>query len=293
MNITNLKFGYKITDCDYSQEAADVIRYLASQGRFVLIKNDEALSSDFVVSFYNKLGLTAAQPKEVSGAGIDGNMEITRVKQGGLFAGGEDGELEYHSAGMNRVGGDDLVAMYMYRLGDTGGNTFYTDGKAAYNDLDDETKELLHNVQSKVITYDALKKMQKMHYSGVFYDTDSMMAFTDPHGNKSFDTQVSRKNVATQHPITKEWGLHFPWSVIRGFSGLDHAAQHELYYRLKEHTLQDKYVYEHVWSANDLIISDQHHSLHKRAEYTGDRELWRAGIWFSPENIHENITGQV
>ena len=42
--------------------------------------------------------------------------------------------------------------------------------------------------------------------------------------------------------------------------------------------LQDKYVYYHEWENNDIVLSDQLHSLHKREPYQGMRELWRTGI---------------
>ena len=97
----------------------------------------------------------------------------------------------------------------------------------------------------------------------------------------SFEKQTPRKELVTRHPINGKEGLYFPWSVIRGFSGInfDRKQQHDLYYKLKEHTLSDKYVYRHKWNAYDICLSEQHHSLHKRDAYTGDRELWRAGVW--------------
>ena len=66
---------------------------------------------------------------------------------------------------------------------------------------------------------------------------------------------------------------------------MDKIEQHEMYYMLKEHVQKDEYVYVHKWKAYDIVLSDQHHSLHKRSAYTGERELWRAGIYLENHNL--------
>ena len=203
-----------------------------------------------------------------------------------MFAGKKDGELEWHSAGMNRTGHDDIVAMYMHQTAESGGDTYFTDHQRAWEDLDEETKDVCRRVKSKTVTYNALMSLDKMHYKNVFSDEQTMMEFRDINGDTSFDKQTPRKDLVTKHPINGKEGLYYPWSVIRGFTGLDREQQHELYYKLKEHTLSEDYVYTHKWEPYDVVLSDQHHSLHRRDSYTGDRELWRAGIWVRYEDKH-------
>ena len=89
--------------------------------------------------------------------------------------------------------------------------------------------------------------LDKMHYKNVFSDEQTMMEFRDINGDTSFDKQTPRKDLVTKHPINGKEGLYYPWSVIRGFTGLDREQQHELYYKLKEHTLSEDYVYTHKW----------------------------------------------
>ena len=123
-------------------------------------------------------------------------------------------------------------------------------------------------------------KLERMHYKNVFSDEQTMMEFRDIDGKTSFESQISRKDLVTKHPVNGKEGLYYPWCIIRGFSGeqVDKDTQHELYFKLKKHTLQEKYIYSHTWEKYDIVLSDQHHSLHRRDAYTGDRELWRAGI---------------
>lgn len=271
---------YIVNDINYNTDAPK-IRELIGEHRTVIIKNKVPLAPEVLIDFYKKIGNVVRQNEKVTGTVATG--ELVKVRQNGLFAGKEDGELEWHSAGMNRTGHDDIVAMYMHQKADSGGDTYFTDHQSAWNDLDDSTKEICRKVKSKTVTYNAKMKLEKMHYKNVFSDEQTMMEFRDIDGQTSFEKQTPRKDLVTIHPINKREGLYFPWSVIRGFTGLTHDQQHDLYYKLKEHTLNDKYVYTHKWDQYDIVLSDQHHSLHKRDAYVGDRELWRAGIWLRSE----------
>ncbi len=279
MHYENAKFGYIVTDCDYENDPQRVLKLLGD-GRVVVIRNEKPVDPEVLIEFYKKMGRVVKQNEKVKG-NVDGHGELIRVRQNGLFAGKDDGELEWHSAGMNRTDHDDIVIMYMHQPAESGGDTYFTDHQTAFEDLDEETKEICRNVKSKTVTYTARMKLEKMHYKNVFSDEQTMMEFRDIDGKTSFAKQTPRKELVTRHPINGKEGLYFPWSVIRGFSGInfDRKQQHDLYYKLKEHTLSDKYVYRHKWNAYDICLSEQHHSLHKRDAYTGDRELWRAGVW--------------
>ena len=249
--------------------------------RTVVIRKGSPWDPVELIEFYKELGQVVQQNKKVTGTIATG--ELVRVRQNGLFAGKDDGELEWHSAGMNRMGHDDIVAMYMHQPAESGGVTYFTDHQIAFADLSDDIKEKLRKLKSKIVTYTAKMKLEKMHYKNVFSDEQTMMEFRDIDCKTIFEKQTPRKDLVTKDPINGKEGLYFPWSVIRGFTGMTHDEQHETYYMLKEHTLKDKYVYSHEWEQYDIILSDQHHSLHKRDAYVGDRELWRAGIWLRPE----------
>ena len=82
---------------------------------------------------------------------------------------------------------------------------------------------------------------------------------------------------------TTNKGLNFPYECIYGFEGEGITKQEgkDLYFHLKEHVLQDKYIYKHEWEQYDIVLSDQHHSLHKRESYSGDREMWRTSIYYN------------
>lgn len=278
MKITKNKFVAIVESCSYTHEDAFAIKELVGDCRAVIVRNTEPVAPAQLVSFYKQIGRVVAQNEHVRG-NVDGHGELIKVRKNGLFSGKDDGELLWHSAGMNRSDHDDIVVMYMHHIAEGGGDTYFSDHQTAFADLDTDTQELLRNVKSKILTYNAKMKLEKMYYKNIFSDEQTMMEFRDIDGKTSFEKQTPRKPVVTVHPLNGKEGLYYPWTVIRGFTGLEKREQHDLYYRLKEHVQQDKYVYCHKWQPYDIVFSDQHHSLHKRDAYNGERELWRAGIW--------------
>ena len=49
------------------------------------------------------------------------------------------------------------------------------------------------------------------------------------------------------------------------------------------HTVVDSLmsnVWVHKFELGDIILQEQHHTLHRRAPYSGDRLLYRTAIWF-------------
>jgi len=60
-------------------------------------------------------------------------------------------------------------------------------------------------------------------------------------------------------------GLFFPFLQV--FDVIEGATKDEwqkIYNDLKDHVLQDKYMYHHDWEDGDLVISEQWLSIHKR-----------------------------
>ena len=282
MKSSKLQIGYAVSDVDYgSEQDATKVRNLIADDRLVVVKNDKAPEPEELVQFYKLIGRVVAQSEKVVGSGVGGQNELVRVRRNGLFTGAEDGELEWHCAGMNRTGAEDIVAMYMHKMADTGGDTYFSDGQGAFDDLEEETKEVCRSVKSKTVNYPEKMLVGNTHYKNVFADEQTYKSFVDIDGVPAHTKQTSRKELVTKHTVNDKEGLYYPWSVIRGFQGLDRRASHDLYYKLKEHTMSEPYVYRHKWDAHDICLSDQQHSLHRRDAYEGDRELWRAGIWVS------------
>lgn len=103
---------------------------------------------------------------------------------------------------------------------------------------------------------------------------------------KDWDGKESLKDIKclTQHgdtvSIITKYGLFFPAHQI-----LEIKNNNSLIDDLGEFILQDQYCYHHEWQDQDIILSNQMISLHKRWPFNGmsDRLLHKAAMGFIPQ----------
>ena len=126
MKLLRDKFAVIIEDFNYTDEECEEVRNLIGSNRTVVIRNENPVEPSTLVNFYKRIGNVVTQNEKVKGA-VGEHRELIKVRQNGLFAGADDGELEWHSAGMNRYDHDDVVAMYMHEMAETGGDTYFSD----------------------------------------------------------------------------------------------------------------------------------------------------------------------
>jgi alpha-ketoglutarate-dependent taurine dioxygenase len=197
-----------------------------------------------------------------------GLFRVTNERQDGvktgLFA---DKELDWHSNGNGRPSGkESCVALYCVKPG-IGSVTSFCDTRQAYNDLPDDIKEIVNDV-------DCLFKFK----NGTFYDLDEddkELCVFEQH--PSFVDGVIKPLVYT-HPWTKENGLYFVFHYIQSMTRRSGTPLDSTWLReyLLSHVLQEKYIYHHDdWQHGDFIFMDQFHSMHRRNAVDGDRLLYR------------------
>lgn len=285
MRVRRLKFGYELTDIDYrSKDHAEFIKEKIGFNRFVVVKNKKPVHPDTLAVLYRKIGMLGVQPEGVKSA-LEINRAFCRVRSGGMFSGDRnDGELSWHNALQGRYDGDQLICMYMVKNNCVGGDTGFTDGTAAFYDLPREQQEFWMTRQAEYPVYDlnniTKEIMEKSYFKDVYSTVEEAKLFLDGDGGRPHDRQRRYIDVVTKHPLTGKKGFFFPYETIKGFRGYRYERASQMRSELIKHILQDKYVYWHKWEENDLIFTDQVHSLHKRKRYKGERELWRSGIMY-------------
>lgn len=271
-------------DYEDPQFAKDLVQMVADE-KVICIRNEEPVEPKKLVALYKNMGRVAAQNEKVRGSGVGGFGELVQVKSDGLFQGAEDGELIWHNAILNKHSSESIVGMYMHHLAETGGDTYFSDAQSAYDDLPDDVKEKIDNLESKTIYYpltddeNLTKVIKNTHINQIFPDEDTFKEWKDVDGNVVYKKQEKTKPLVTVHPTNGRKGIFFPFVMLRGFVGMPRKESDELFQYLLEHVMNEKYVYRHSWSKYDICLSDQIHSLHKRDAFEGYRELWRAAIW--------------
>jgi len=172
--------------------------------------------------------------------------ELNAKGDKGLF--GHDEELDWHTHHANALKRYPFVWLYAVK-GSAGSRTSWINQEMAYNDLSDDVKQKLQTIK---------------YASGYKIGSFSNMA-------------VAKEKINYENPISivhtnKEGkkGLYFPFQQVYDIvEGATKEEWQELYNLLKDHCTKEKYIYHHAWQDNDLVISEQWLSIHKRWSFDG------------------------
>jgi len=136
--------------------------------------------------------------------------------------------------------------------GTKGSVTTYNNNILTYNDLDQETKDML--------------KDKQMILKGEFTlqnATGELIIYVDGGNIKeNYTPYVLHTNIAG---IT---GLYFPWIYIHSFVGMTVEESRKIIEPLSKFTVQEKYLYRHEWEDGDVVIAEQWLGVHKREPFT-------------------------
>ena len=161
----------------------------------------------------------------------------------GLF--GHTSALDWHANQASNYDRKPIVWLYGVK-GTKGSRTSWINNIDSYNDLTDDLKEEIADVE---IT---------LGYKSGSYSTSKF--FVEHHA-----TDKPFKLVHTND--AGKVGLYFPFLQVFGMVGKTQTEFDHIRDRLIEHVLQDKYRYDHDWQDGDVVLSEQWLGIHKRWEY--------------------------
>lgn len=132
-----------------------------------------------------------------------------------------------------------------------GGETWFLDAEAAYDDLDADVKARIEGLVA-------------------VHDLATLSAWNARHtpGRHAISEETRRKfppmpqPLVRTHPVTGRRSLFLCPAVISHVEGLSPEAGRELIEALMQHAAQERYVYRHRWRAGDLVAWDNRSVLH-------------------------------
>ena len=172
--------------------------------------------------------------------------ELDEHGQPGLF--GHVSDLDWHCNKPAVQERKPLVWLMGVR-GTAGSRTSWINNIMSYNDLDAETK---HSIQD-------LKMVcgwKKDAYSE--YDFGKAKGGITEDFNEYYTPSLVHTNNAG---LT---GLFFPFLQFRNFVGLTEDQSRAIIEPLRDHVLQEKYIYHHDWKDGDVVLAEQWLGIHKR-----------------------------
>lgn len=174
----------------------------------------------------------------------EGILRVTGQKnqygEEGLF--GHKETLDWHANQPSNP--DRMPLIWIYGVeGTEGSRTSWINNILAYEDLSDDMKQRLENIY-----------MYCGYKSGRYSTTHF------------FHDHVNAKNPIKLVQTNKEGkkGLFFPFYQIFQFKDVDNDIFLDIMEELKDHVLNEKYMYHHDWKDGDLVISEQWLGIHKR-----------------------------
>jgi len=165
-----------------------------------------------------------------------------------------------------------------------GGETRFVDMVAAYDALDDETKERIDGL-SVAHLYGAGKLLDEEFIANPLTTDDQVERIPTCH-----------HPLVMRHPVTGRKGLYATGQSSFGIEGMEESEAVELLWRLKMHAIQDRFRYAHKYAVGDIAIFDTFSTMHSatpievpdpKAEDT-KRLLWRISVRGLPR-VYEHL----
>lgn len=192
--------------------------------------------------------------------------ELDEHGEPGLF--GHVSDLDWHCNQPAMPTRKPLVWLYSVK-GSVGSRTSWTNNILAYKDLSEDWKEKIKDLKM-------ICGWKKDVYSE--FDFGQASGVTENY-NEHYTPSLVYTNNGNQT------GLFFPFLQFKNFVGLSEKESLDIIEPLRDHVLQEKYMYHHDWQDGDVVIAEQWLGIHKRWRFEGmsDRILHR--ICFDFKNI--------
>jgi alpha-ketoglutarate-dependent 2,4-dichlorophenoxyacetate dioxygenase len=146
---------------------------------------------------------------------------------------------------------------------DKDGNTEFADMRAAYDALDDKTREEVH---------DLICRHSQIYSRGI-------LGFTDFTDDERVKWAPVRQRLVRRHPRSGRLSLYLS-SHAGEIEGWPVPEARAFLRDLNEHATQRKFVYAHVWRPHDIVMWDNRATMHRarRYDHTKVRDLHRTTL---------------
>jgi taurine dioxygenase len=165
--------------------------------------------------------------------------------------------------------------LYARNMPDVGGQTRVADMKAAYDDLDEETRARLDALVAR-------------HFYGATSGQDGELGIARVTARQAAEVPPVPHRLVRRHTVTGEKALYAVAGTAYGIEGMANAAALALIAELKAHVTQGKYVYEHAYEVGDIAMWDTQMTLHAATPIGlpdgpgSERLVWRISVRGKP-----------
>ncbi len=268
-----------IEDLDMRQATQDEINQIAkliATNTLVIIRNQTLTASDEVRilrQFKNPQTFVVPEATNyvsgLEGAVVEGSEDLfLRVSgkpddHGRVGIAAYESEMVWHCNDPGEANRLPMVWLYGVE-GTVGSRTSYNNNILSYNDLSEDFKLEIENYHLEVIREMGLD-INNLATNGIIADYKPKLVVTN---------------------IANKKGLFFPMYHASKIQETSEERSKEILDFLREHTVQEQYVYHHDWRDGDIVIGEQNLGIHKRWPFKqiGQRTLHRAAFDFPDQD---------
>jgi taurine dioxygenase len=263
------QIGVEVSGVDLRtiDEAGFAPIYQAWLDHNVLVVKDQDLTLQEFLAYSRRFGIVSPHPSKSTR-----HPDLPEITLLGVNKFNADGSLNkaiyrrgaegWHTDGAY----DDIpfkaTQLYALAIPDTGGDTLFASGYAAYDAMPDRLKQKLEGVNG-AFTYGGRSKSQ---------------ALLNPEDR---DRAPAIHPIIRTHNETGRKSLYFDPGKIMSILGVEEAESDDLIDELKTLMIQPDGEYRHKWQVGDVVIWDNRCSYHRAAgDYPPeqDRIHWRTSI---------------
>ncbi len=208
----------------------------------VLLFRDQEISETDQVRFSRYFGTPRPHVREQPDRPVEEIFVVSNVEEDGKPIGalGYD-ELKFHSDLSYMQEPGSISILYAVEVTQTGGDTMWANGYAAYEALDEPMKKRIAG----------LKAIHR-------------------HPREQQNPAVPASHpLVRPHPETGRPVLYVSPDFIRYVEGLSPPESAELLDRLIAHATQPRFVWKHHWRIGDLMMWDNRCTMHRRESFDG------------------------
>ena len=252
-------FGVEVHGVDVAPGVAgDTLRELALAyvEHKVLLLRDQKLSPQAFATYARDWGTPRIDGfTERNVPGFDDMAEIGNMGALNAQEAYRNGASFWHTDCAAEPDPDAATMLYCLRAPAQGGETLIADMQAAYEALDETTRQ-------------DVDPLVALHcYSGTREIVGGREEWEHPLQPVSAETARRlpppvRRPVARAHSVTGRKGLYSPAGSIIAIEGLEQGPAHRLLRRLKRHATSAPFRYAHRYRAGDLLMWDNTATLH-------------------------------
>lgn len=256
--------GAEISGIDISQpQDATTVEVLneAFNQYVALVFRDQNLSKQQQLDFashFGPLGVRRNAPKDIR-AGKEATkghvMLVTNIPEeaGGKEGSYGDGEMWFHADSCYYEIPNRATFLYSVELPTEGGNTRMNSMYAAYANLSQELKDKLEG--RKILQIHDHKRRERLDLDNII--VEDLRHFWQP--------------IIVTHSKTDKKVLYINRLMSAQIEGLERAESDDILDQLFEISENEEIFYEHEWQVGDLVMWDNHASIHARTDFPRDQ----------------------